>query len=101
LKHIENKSIIILPEGGRSPDGQIHKFKRGFIYILRHSSMDLVPVSLRGFYQLKPLKRPYLDPDVDLEVVIHNPIDHSTIENMSDKELLKLTIDTIRGAYRP
>ena len=55
LKHIEKKSIIILPEGGRSPDGLIRMFKRGFIYILRHSSMDLLPVTLSGFYGLKPM----------------------------------------------
>jgi 1-acyl-sn-glycerol-3-phosphate acyltransferase len=101
LKHMENRSIIILPEGGRSPEGQIHEFKRGFIYILRHSSIDLVPVSLRGFYRLKPLKRLYLDPDIDLEVVIHKPINHSMVDSLNDRELLQLTRDTIQGAYKP
>jgi 1-acyl-sn-glycerol-3-phosphate acyltransferase len=101
LRHNENRSIVILPEGGRSPDGQIRKFRRGFIYILRHSSMDLVPVTLRGFYRLKPLKRAYLDPDIDLEVVIHKPVNRSAIESMNDEELLNLTTDTIQRAYKP
>jgi 1-acyl-sn-glycerol-3-phosphate acyltransferase len=101
LRHNENRSILILPEGGRSPDGQIRKFRRGFIYILRHSSMDLVPVTLRGFYRLKPLKRAYLDPDSDLDVVIHKPINRSTIGSLNDEELLKLTTDTIQKAYIP
>ncbi len=101
LKHLENKSIIILPEGGRSSDGQIHKFKRGFIYILRHSSMDLLPVTLRGFYGLKPMKRVYLDPDSDLELLIHRPINHSVVESLNDEVLLKLTVDTIKAAYKP
>jgi len=101
LKLAANKNIIILPEGGRSPDGQIRKFKLGFIYILRHSSFDLVPVSLRGFYRLKPLKRPYLDPDSHLEILIHAPIERAAIEKLSDGELLKLTIDTIKRDYRP
>jgi len=101
LKHAINKSIIILPEGGRSPDGQIHKFRRGFIYILRHSSMDLLPVTLRGFYGLKPMKRVYLDPDSDLELVIHKPINHFVVENLKDEVLLKLTVDTIKAAYKP
>jgi 1-acyl-sn-glycerol-3-phosphate acyltransferase len=100
LKRIEKKSIIILPEGGRSPDGRIRKFRRGFIYILRHSSMDLLPVTLRGFYGLKPMKRVYLDPDSDLEVVIHKPIIHSVIDRLNDEALLKLTVDTIEGAYK-
>ena len=101
LKQGENKSIIILPEGGRSPDGLIGTFRRGFIYILRHSSMDLLPVTLRGFYSLKPLKRPYLDPDSDLEIVIHKPINRSIIENLDNEILLKLTVETIKEAYRP
>jgi len=98
---IENKSIIILPEGGRSPDGRIHMFKRGFIYILRHSSMALLPVTLRGFYSLKPMKRVYLDPDSELEVVIHKPVSHSDVKSLNDEVLLKLTVDTIEGAYKP
>jgi len=101
LKRIVKRSIIILPEGGRSPDGSIRTFKRGFIYILRHSSMDLLPVTLRGFYRLKPVKRPYLDPDSDLEIVIHKPINRSVVEDLSNDILLKQTVDTIKEAYRP
>lgn len=101
LKNIVNRSVIILPEGGRSPDGSFRAFKRGFIYILRHSSLDLLPITLRGFYNLKPLKRAYLDPDADLEVVIHKPISRSVIESLTDEEMIKLTVDTIQRAYRP
>jgi len=101
LKQGKNKSIIILPEGGRSQDGSIRTFRRGFIYILRQSSMDLLPVTLRGFYSLKPLKRPYLDPDSDLEIVIHKTINRSIIENLDNERLLKLTVETIKEAYKP
>jgi len=101
LKKIENRSIVVLPEGGRSPDGAIHAFKRGFIYILRHSTMDLLPVTLRGFYSLKPISRIYLNPDSDLEVVVHKPINRSAIDGLNNEALLKLTRDTIEGAYRP
>jgi len=101
LKRIDNRSIIILPEGGRSPDGRIRQFKRGFIYILRRSSMDLLPVTLRGFYTLKPKSRPYLDPDAELECVIHKPISHSDLKSLDNKTLLKTTLDIIESAYKP
>ena len=101
LERIGGRSIIILPEGGRSPDGKIHRFKRGFIYILRHSSMDLLPVTLRGFYNLKPKNRPYLDPDSELECVIHKPISHSDLRSLDNKVLLKTTLDIVESAYRP
>jgi 1-acyl-sn-glycerol-3-phosphate acyltransferase len=101
LKFIENRSIIILPEGGRSPDGVIHKFRRGFIYIVRHSSLDLLPITLSGFYTLKPKNRLYLDPESELECLIHKPIRHSDIESMNDDRLLNLTFNTIQKDYKP
>jgi len=101
LKRIENRNIIILPEGGRSPDGRIHELKRGFIYILRHSSMDLLPITLRGFYTLKPRNRVYLDPDSELECVIHKPVGHSDLKSLDNRTLLKTTLDTILSAYKP
>jgi 1-acyl-sn-glycerol-3-phosphate acyltransferase len=100
LKHLDNKSIIILPEGGRTPDGEIHRFKRGFIYILRHSSLDLLPITLKGFYALKPKNRVYLDPDSELECVIHTPFKQSELKNLSNEALYKLTFDTIEKAYK-
>jgi len=63
--------------------------------------MDLLPVTLSGFYRLKPLKRPYLDPDSDLEIVIHKPIDHSVVQGLENERLLKLTVETIKELYRP
>jgi 1-acyl-sn-glycerol-3-phosphate acyltransferase len=101
LDQIKDRSIIILPEGGRSPDGSIRKFRHGFIYVLRNSEMELLPVTLNGFYTLKPLKRPYLDPDSLLEVMIHKPIDRFTIDSLENKELLKLTTETIQKDYMP
>jgi len=101
LKQVQDRSVIILPEGGRSSDGSIRIFKRGFIYVLRNSSMDLLPVTLRGFYNLKPLKRPYVDPDSDLQIVIHKPVVRSTLENLTNDRILKLAVETIKEAYRP
>ncbi|HUT65727.1 MAG TPA: lysophospholipid acyltransferase family protein [Spirochaetota bacterium] len=94
-------SVIIFPEGKRTPDGEIKRFKRGYIYILRHSWLDLLPVSLNGLYSLKPVKRFYLDPDAEPEVFIHRAISNSRLREMSDQEIHDLTVDIIRSEYRP
>ncbi len=47
------------------------------------------------------MKRIYLDPDSELEVLIHKPISHSAVESLSNIELGELTVDTIEGAYKP
>ncbi len=101
LTQFQDRSVIILPEGGRSPNGSIRTFKRGFIYILRNSSNDLLPVTLNGFFNLKPLNRLYVDPDSDLQIVIHKPVVRSTLENLSDDSILKLASGTIKEAYVP
>ena len=109
MKHFTNHinarsqigSIIILPEGKSSRDGMIHEFKRGFIHILRHNSLDLLPVTLNGFYKLKPMGRPYLDPETALEVVIRKPVNSSTIKTLNDDQLLTITLDSIKDSYQP
>lgn len=101
LKRVGSRSIIILPEGGRSPDGSIHEFKRGFIYILRRSAMDLLPVTLNGFYRLKPSKRPYIDPDAELQVIVHEPISYPIIRSLDGEQLLRAALNSIREPYKP
>ena len=93
-------SVIILPEGARTPDGKIHRFRRGFIYILRQTSLDLLPVTLNGLYQLKPMRRLYIDPDAEPEMVIHAPVCNSTARQMSDKELAKMVQRVIDRAIQ-
>jgi 1-acyl-sn-glycerol-3-phosphate acyltransferase len=101
LKRNDGRDIIVLPEGAPSRDGSIGPFRRGFIHILRREPMDLLPVTLNGFYTLKPRFRPYLDPEAELEVIIHQPISSAAIAALGDKQLLDATLRMIEGSYRP
>jgi 1-acyl-sn-glycerol-3-phosphate acyltransferase len=67
-------SLIILPEGKPTRDSKNHRFRRGFVYIQRMTSFDVLPVTLNGFFTLKPMGRLYADPDAELEMVIHPPL---------------------------
>ena len=93
--------LLIYPEGKRTVDGEIDRFKHGFKYILRHSRLNVLPVTANGFYQLKPVRRVYLDPSAELEIIFHEPIKNETIRGMSDNELITRVEDKIRGCYRP
>jgi len=94
-------SVIIFPEGKRTPDGQIHLFRRGFISFLRQTSHELLPVTLNGLYRLKPMKRFFIDPDAQPEMVIHAPLGRTTVSQMSDEELLAEALRIIASVYRP
>jgi 1-acyl-sn-glycerol-3-phosphate acyltransferase len=93
--------VIILPEGARTPDGRIHQFRRGFIRILRQTSLDLLPVTLNGLYHLKPMRRFYIDPEAEPEVVIHRPVSNATARQLCDEELLTMVESVIGSVYRP
>ncbi len=92
-------SVLIFPEGQRTPDGQIKQFKRGFTYILRRSSLDLLPVTLNGFYQMKPVKRFYFDPVTKPEIILHEPITNAQAKKMSDGELIESAQNIILHTY--
>jgi 1-acyl-sn-glycerol-3-phosphate acyltransferase len=94
-------SLIILPEGGRTRDGTIHRFRRGFVHIQRQTSFDILPVTLNGLYHLKPVGRLYADPDADPHMIIHPPMASSVANNMSDETLIAAVRDTIASVYRP
>lgn len=44
----EGWSLVIFPEGGRSPDGWGHEFKGGAAYLANRCSVPVVPVHIRG-----------------------------------------------------
>ena len=94
-------SVIILPEGWRTPDGMIHRFMRGFVYIQRQTSFDVLPVTLNGLYRLKPMRRFYADPDAKPEMIIHPAVSSSTACKMSDEELLITVKSIINSSYQP
>jgi 1-acyl-sn-glycerol-3-phosphate acyltransferase len=47
-------SIIVFPEGTRSPDGEVQEFKRGAFLLARHSRVPVVPISIIGTYEMLP-----------------------------------------------
>jgi 1-acyl-sn-glycerol-3-phosphate acyltransferase len=96
----ELASVIILPEGQRTPDGKIQRFRRGFVRILRQTSLDLLPVTMNGMYQLKPVRRFYLDPGAEPELIIHTPIPNTTLRQMSDGEILTTVKEVIGSVYQ-
>jgi len=95
------RSVVIMPESRRTPDGEIHGLRRGFTYLLKHSSLDLLPVTANGFYTLKPANRLYLDPDAQPTLVIHSPVPNAEARILGNIELVRRTESIIRSAYRP
>jgi 1-acyl-sn-glycerol-3-phosphate acyltransferase len=50
----EGASILIFPEGTRSPDGQLQPFKPGGFHLALKVKGDIVPVSIVGTHRIVP-----------------------------------------------
>ena len=47
--------LVIFPEGGRTPDGEIKPFLQGAFFLAIKAQVDIVPVALVGTFELLPM----------------------------------------------
>jgi 1-acyl-sn-glycerol-3-phosphate acyltransferase len=101
LKQLEEKArdrtVAIFPEGTRTLDGKLNSFYRGFIHLLRASGHDILPVTLNGFYKLKPKNRFSIHFGSKLQVVIHPPLEGKKMALLNDKEILDRVSEAIES----
>lgn len=92
-------TIAIFPEGTRTPHGRMNPFKKGFIHILRGSDLDILPITMNGFYSLMPRHRWIINPFVRLEIVVHPAIKREDVLPMENEDIAALVRGTIASAY--
>jgi 1-acyl-sn-glycerol-3-phosphate acyltransferase len=100
IHNSEHNSVAIFPEGTRTLNGKINQFYRGFIYLFRTREIEILPVTLNGFYKLKPKNRFYINFDSKLGVIIHKPIRREELLDMNDCEIIETVRNIIESAYQ-
>ena len=65
--------LVIFPEGGRSPNGQLREFMGGAFYMAIKAQAPVVPIVLVGTYELLPMNSFYSKPGV-VRMIIGEPI---------------------------
>ena len=95
----QSNTIAMFPEGTRTLNGKISTFYRGFIYIYRTRDLEILPVTLNGFYDLKPKNRNYINFGSKLGVVIHDPIKKEALADKTDNEIIATVKGIIESAY--
>jgi 1-acyl-sn-glycerol-3-phosphate acyltransferase len=96
----KDNTVAIFPEGTRTLDGRINDFYKGFIYLFRSSDLGILPVTLNGFYKLKPKNRASIDFDSRLEVIIHKPVKRDELMGKTDIEIIETVKSVIESAYK-
>jgi 1-acyl-sn-glycerol-3-phosphate acyltransferase len=50
----KGQSVLIFPEGTRSPDGKVKAFKKGCYHLAEASGVPVVPISISGSFEVMP-----------------------------------------------
>jgi len=87
-------SVIIFPEGTRSPDGKLKPFKTGAMVLAIKSGVPVVPVAIRGAHEVLPKGRLLCRPG-HIAVTLGDPIDISAYKTGQKQELARRLHDEV------
>lgn len=83
-------SVLVFAEGTRSPDGQIHEFKKGGFVTAIRWKLPILPVTINGSRRVLPKGSLAAKPG-KMQVVIGDPIDTSAYSTDTAQDLIART----------
>jgi len=94
IKTLKNgSSLMVFPEGGRTPDGQIKKFLSGAFYMAIKAGVPVVPMAIVGAYEVLKQNTYVIHPG-KMQLVIGKPI---PTDGYSTREMDQLA-EKVKGA---
>ncbi|MGB7574591.1 MAG: lysophospholipid acyltransferase family protein [Thermodesulfobacteriota bacterium] len=95
----DGMSVVIFPEGSRSPDGSIQPFKKGGFTLAIKSKVPIVPVAISGSRAIMP-KDKFTATSGEIRILVAHPIETEN-SALKDRELLmKKVRETISKNFR-
>lgn len=88
-------SLIVFPEGTRSMDGAVGRFKGGSFVLAREAGLPVVPVSISGSRHVMKKGRLMVRPGT-VTVTVHAPVETSTIARDAVRELAANVRENVR-----
>jgi 1-acyl-sn-glycerol-3-phosphate acyltransferase len=83
----KGNSLVIFPEGGRSPNGQLQSFMGGSFYAAVKAQVDVIPIVLVGTYEMLKMNSYHIKPG-PIQMVVGSPI---STAGMSTRDIAKIT----------
>jgi 1-acyl-sn-glycerol-3-phosphate acyltransferase len=96
----QGASIMVFAEGTRSPDGQIHEFKKGGFMVAIAHKMPILPVTVNGSRRVMPKGNLVFKPG-KIQVVVGEPIDTSGYTAYMVDELISKTRQAVMANFDP
>ncbi len=79
-------SLFVFPEGSRTPDGQLQRFKGGMFLLAIENKLPVVPLTIRGSRSVMPKGRLRVNP-AEVHVTVHPAIDTRTLGRDDARQL--------------
>jgi 1-acyl-sn-glycerol-3-phosphate acyltransferase len=91
-------SLVIFPEGGRSPDGQLHAFMGGAFYAAIKAQVEVVPMALVGTYEMLKMNTWHIKPG-PVRLLVSEPISTAGMSPRDMEKLSRQAQDVIASLY--
>ena len=95
----EGMSVVIFPEGSRSPDGFIQPFKKGGFTLAIKSKVPIVPMAIAGSREIISKGTMRVSPG-DIRVRIGQPIETEDCSMKDRTSLMERVSEAITGQFR-
>ena len=92
-------SVIIFPEGTRTLDGSLQEFKAGAMVLAIKSGVDIVPVAIKGTYEILPKGRLLMNGG-RVSILVGNPIATKSFSTKDKHTLAKVLHDDVAGLLK-
>jgi len=90
--------LVIYPEGGRTPDGQIKPFLPGAFFLAIKAQVDIIPVALVGTFELLPMNTYHIKSQ-PLEMRVGEPISTSGLTGHDMQALSEIVQQAVTDLY--
>jgi 1-acyl-sn-glycerol-3-phosphate acyltransferase len=94
----EGMSVVIFPEGSRSPDGSIQPFKKGGFTLAIKSQVPIVPIAIAGSREIMPKDQMTVNPG-DIRIRIGQPIETEGCSMKDRNSLMESVREAISSQF--
>ncbi len=93
-----NMPVVIFPEGGRSPDGQLKRFMGGAFYAAIKAQVDIVPIVLVGTFEMLRMNTYHMMPH-PIRLIVADPISTRGLTTRDTESISARARDEIGQIY--
>jgi 1-acyl-sn-glycerol-3-phosphate acyltransferase len=94
---VDGVSMVIFPEGARSGNGKLGRFKRGAYHVAHDMKLPVVPLTINGAYDVLKKDGFRFSPG-KMELIIHRPIPTESLAETEIPGLIEQTREIIHSA---